>query len=70
MNTIVGCWTGSLNVTVGFALVATPVAPSVGVVAETVGGVLSTTTETEAEVVVFPAASRATAVIAYVPLGI
>src|SRR5437016_5603598 len=43
-------------------------APAVGAVSETVGGALSTVTLTTAEVAVFPAASRATAVRVWAPL--
>src|SRR5437762_1743429 len=43
-------------------------APAVGAVSETVGGALSTVTLTTAEVAVFPAASRATALRLWMPL--
>ena len=43
-------------------------APAVGAVSETVGGALSTVTLTTAEVAVFPAASRATALRVWMPL--
>src|SRR5436190_547487 len=52
-----------LTVTVPFMLL-----PAVGAVIETVGAALSTFTETAVEVVVLPAASRATAVKLCVPL--
>src|SRR5205807_1315850 len=45
-------------------------APAVGAVSETVGGALSTVTLTTAEVAVFPAASRATAVRLWTPLEV
>src|SRR5262249_41980754 len=59
----------SLKVMVGWVLVGTTPALAAGVSAVAVGPVVSTVTVTGADVVVWPAASRATAVTLYVPVA-